>query len=115
MKEQTKTLLTVKEKETVKNMGRVADYIGNIIEKGDIALEKKIIACNKSVEDCWKYITAKAREEAINGYRVIDDETVFGWAVHFYDENGAEMAGYEDTVQVYTTKDTSYRYFRIRR
>lgn len=88
MKEQTKTLLTVKEKETVKNMGRVADYIGNIIEKGDIALEEKIIACNKSVEDCWKYITAKAREEAINGCRVIDDETVFGWAVHFYDENG---------------------------
>lgn len=44
-----------------------------------------------------------------------DGATVENATIHFYDENGAEMAGYEDTVQVYTTKDTSYRYFRIRR
>ena len=36
-------------------------------------------------------------------------------SIQFFDENGEKLPGYTDTVQLYTTQDTAYRYFRIRR
>lgn len=40
------------------------------------------------LDDCIDYIKSEARKKAQNGVAVIEDKEVFGWAVHYYDEDG---------------------------
>jgi len=82
MKEETKQLLSVK------GEVRIAEYLAKIIDDGNTEFEDKIIASNKNLDECWKYITYKAKKQAVNGCACIDDDTVYGWARKFYDENG---------------------------
>ena len=42
---------------------------------------------NKSIKGCCQYITAQARKQAKNNCAMIEDEVVYGWAVHYYDED----------------------------
>ena len=42
---------------------------------------------NKNIEECCSYITSEARKQAKSGCAVIADDVVFGWAVHYYDED----------------------------
>lgn len=41
----------------------------------------------KNIKECYRYITAQARKQAVNGSAMIRDEVVFGWAVHYYTES----------------------------
>jgi hypothetical protein len=52
--------------------------------------EKFIERCKadqKAIEGCCAYITAEAKKKAQNGCAVIADDEVFGWAIHYFDEN----------------------------
>ena len=52
--------------------------------------EKFIERCNtdqKAIAGCCAYITAEAKKKAVNGCAVIADDEVFGWAIHYFDEN----------------------------
>lgn len=40
----------------------------------------------KSIQECCSYITGEAYARAEGGTAVISDEEVYGWAVHYYDE-----------------------------
>ena len=40
------------------------------------------------LDECIDYIKSEARKKAQNGVAVIEDKEVFGWAVHYYDEDG---------------------------
>ena len=40
-----------------------------------------------AVAGCCDYIKTEARKQAQNNCAVIEDREVFGWAVHFFDEN----------------------------
>lgn len=40
----------------------------------------------KSIDECCRYITGEAYAQARNGVAVLSDETVYGLAVHYYDE-----------------------------
>lgn len=42
-----------------------------------------------------------------------DGATATEVPIKICDKNGVELPGYTGTVQLYTTKDTDYRYFRI--
>lgn len=46
---------------------------------------------NKNIDECCAYITAQARKQAVSGCAVISDEEVFGWAVHYYDEDDIKV------------------------
>lgn len=47
---------------------------------------------NKSIKECCKYIYSRARKLAAGGKAVgIDDATVYGWAVHYYDEDDIKV------------------------
>lgn len=46
---------------------------------------------NKNIKDCCNYITSRAKEEASQGCAVIADNVVFGWAVHYYDEDDIKV------------------------
>ena len=54
----------------------------------------------KSIKECCKYIMQKARKEAKNGCAAIPDDVVYGWAVHYYDEDGIKVSGTTEDVQV---------------
>lgn len=56
---------------------------------------------NKSIEECIKYIYSQARKLAKGGNAVgVDDETVYGWAVHYYDEDNIKVEDVKERVEV---------------
>lgn len=40
------------------------------------------------LQDCLSFIRACAKKKSQNGVAMIEDREVFGWAVHFFDEDG---------------------------
>lgn len=59
--------------------------------KTDESVAKNLLKPNKSIEECCKYITEEARKLAKNGCAAVEDSVVFGWAVHYYDEDSIKM------------------------
>lgn len=58
---------------------------------------------NKSIEECCQYIYSRARKVAKGGNAVgIDDATVYGWAVHYYDEDNIKVDNVKEGVEVST-------------
>lgn len=56
---------------------------------------------NKSIEECIKYIYSQARKMAKGGNAVgVDDATVYGWAVHYYDEDDIKLDKVKERVEV---------------
>lgn len=56
---------------------------------------------NKSIEECIKYIYSNARKLAKGGNAVgVDDATVYGWAVHYYDEDDIKVDKVQERVEV---------------
>lgn len=56
---------------------------------------------NKSIEECIKYIYSQARKLAKGGNAVgVDDATVYGWAVHYYDEDDIKVDKVKERVEV---------------
>lgn len=46
---------------------------------------------NKNIKDCCAYINSQAKKQASNGCAAILDDVVFGWAVHYYDEDDIKV------------------------
>lgn len=70
----------------------VLDYLeANVSD----TLAERINVGKKALKHCWNYITEQAREKAVNGCACIDDQTVFGWAVHFFEEESIKAEDYE--------------------
>ena len=56
---------------------------------------------NKSIKECCKYIYSQARKLAKGGNEVgVDDATVYGWAVHYYDEDNIKVEDVKEHVEV---------------
>lgn len=55
------------------------------------------------LDKCIKYITDEAKKMLNGKNGAIEDKVVFGWAVHFYDEN-ADVKEVEDTFNGKTVK-----------
>lgn len=54
------------------------------------ALVEKINTSKKDYEQCWKYIMEKARKHLGGHSGYIEPKIVFGWAVHFFEEDKIE-------------------------
>ena len=63
----------------------INDYIENVC-KTDEVLAGKYEKSGKDIEGCCKYIQSEAKKKAQNGCAVIPDAEVFGWAIHYFDE-----------------------------
>lgn len=61
-------------------------------ENASEILKEKINAGEKTLKDCWEFIRGEARKKAVNGCACIDDQTVFGWAIHFFEEDGITVS-----------------------
>lgn len=68
------------------------------------ALEEKINNGNKTLAQCWKYITSEAKKEAKNGCAMIEDQKVYGWAIHFFEEDEIKAEAHESPSE--STNDT---------
>lgn len=50
-------------------------------------LAEKINRGAKTFEGCAAFVKGEARKQAQNGVAVIEDATVYGWAMHFFEED----------------------------
>lgn len=48
---------------------------------------------NKSIDECCAYIMSEAKKKAVKGCAAISDDVVYGWAVHYYDEDSIKVTG----------------------
>lgn len=62
-------------------------------------LSAKINAGIKTLAGCWAFIVNEARKKAVKGCACIPDVEVFGWAMHYFEEDSIEE-GKADTVPV---------------
>ena len=55
-------------------------------------LVEKIKASGKTLGQCMNYITGEARKRAVSGCAMIEDKEVYGWAMHFFEEDSITAA-----------------------
>lgn len=63
------------------NLKLICDYL-----LGRQDMQEKLNNPNKSIDKMFSYVRSQAKKKAVNGCAVIKDTEVFGWAVHYYDE-----------------------------
>lgn len=77
----------------------VLDYLN---ANASEALAEKINTGKKTLSQCWSYIVSEAKKQAQNGCACIEDATVFGWAIHFFEEDAIEAKEHETRAVVKT-------------
>ena len=80
------------------------DTIKNYLDgraKEDSLFAEAYKKANKSIKECCKYIYSQARKLAKGSNSVgIDDATVYGWAVHYYDEDNIKVDKVQERTEV---------------
>lgn len=75
-----------------KNQAIVLAYLE---ENASDSLVERINSGKKTMRDCWTFITQQARKTATNNCACIEDREVFGWAIHFFEEDGITVKAAE--------------------
>jgi hypothetical protein len=65
------------------NEQRVLDYLE--VNASDV-LAEKINTGKKTLKGFFVYARGEAQKLAINGCACVEDQTVFGWAIHYFEE-----------------------------
>lgn len=66
------------------NEQRVLDYLE--ANASDV-LAEKINGGNKTLNGFFAYARGEAQKLAVNGCACVEDQTVFGWAIHYFEED----------------------------
>ena len=70
---------------------RIKDYLDERASKDDL-FAKSYAKTNKNIDECYDYIVGEARKQCKNSDSIcISDDVVFGWAVHYYDEDDIKV------------------------
>ena len=85
-----------KELEAVKKV--IKDYLDQRAQTDELFAEV-YAKPNKSIDECLEFIMGEARHLGGNAVCVPDD-VVFGWAVHYYDEDDLEVEKISQSVRV---------------
>lgn len=56
-------------------------------ENASDVLAEKINSGTKTLQDCWNFIVECAKKELHSMDGAIRDDVVFGWAIHFFEED----------------------------
>lgn len=65
---------------------KIIDYL---LSRTD--MNEKYMNEEKSLKQMIEFIKSKAKEKATNGVAVIEDEVVYGWAIHYFDEKNEDL------------------------
>ena len=57
----------------------------------DFAFAERYKLENKSLDKCIQYIKSQAQKRAKQGFAAIEDDVVYGWAVHYYQEDDVKV------------------------
>ena len=68
----------------------VNQYLQNMAEH-DEAFAEKFANKEKSIVKCCDYIVNQARKQAVKSAAIVQDDVVFGWAAHYYQENDIKL------------------------
>jgi hypothetical protein len=68
------------------NIKKVAEYL---INRED--MDEKYLNEEKNLIDMWQFIRDEARKKAQNGCAVMEDEEVYGLAIHYFDETNETL------------------------
>ena len=73
----------------------LADKINNGV---NITKDNKTLLNKKDLDGFWKFATDEARKQAEKGASgaYVDNETVYGWAVHYFEEDSIEGKLYNE-------------------
>jgi hypothetical protein len=83
-----------------RNEELVLEYLKNTVT--DI-LAEKINTGKKTLQGCWKYIVSEAQKKAVDRCAAIESNEVFGWAVHYFEEDSIEECKTAPTVKTANT------------
>ena len=66
--------------------------IKKINEGVEIVKDKKLVINKKDLDDFWSYAIEEARKQADKNARgaIVEHTTVFGWAIHYFEESSIE-------------------------
>lgn len=87
------------EEEKVKNYleENVSEVLAEKINNGvKIIKENKTLINKKDLNNFMKYAVNEARKNATGNYAIIEDEIVFGWAIHYFEEDEIEGVLYNE-------------------
>ena len=65
----------------------VLDYLNKNVSE---MLAEKINCGKKTLSQCWSYIVSEAKKLAQNNCACVEGDTVFGWAIHFFEEDSID-------------------------
>ena len=68
----------------------------------DFAFAERYKLESKNLDSCIAYIKSEAKKQAKNGCAAIEDSIVYGWAVHYYQEDSVIIT--ETTAKVVAPK-----------
>lgn len=54
-------------------------------------MNEKYLNEEKSLKQMIDFIRTEAQKEAKNGMAMIEDEVVYGWAIHYFDESNKDL------------------------
>lgn len=54
-------------------------------------MNEKYLNEEKSLKQMVEYIKSEAKKQAVNGMAIIEDEEVYGWAIHYFDETNEKL------------------------
>jgi hypothetical protein len=57
----------------------------------DFAFSERYKLESKSLDKCIQYIKSQAQKQAKQGFAAIEDDVVYGWAVHYYQEDDVKV------------------------
>ena len=57
----------------------------------DFAFAERYKDENKRLDKCIQYVTSQAKKHAKGGCAAIEDAVVYGWAVHYYQEENIKV------------------------
>lgn len=66
-------------------------------------LAEKINTGTKTLQGCWNYIVGEAQKKAVERCACIEGREVFGWAVHYFEEDSIKECKSAPAVKTATT------------
>lgn len=70
---------------------RIKDYLDERASQDEL-FAKSYAKSNKNIDECYDYIAGEARNQCKDSDSIcIPDDVVFGWAVHYYDEDNIKV------------------------
>lgn len=71
---------------TDKPLLKIVEYLLSREDMND-----KYLSEEKSLSQMISYIRSEAKKQAKNGVAMIEDEVVYGWAIHYFDETNIDL------------------------